>query len=96
MRFGAHGLSNIRQFHFIRATVGPTSGTEILRGADQELLADLNQTWTQQGMTVDALPDVADVANALVSLITSARCTPSVMTEAVRLVSRPQPGTSTG
>lgn len=75
--------------HVIRATIGPTRGTEILRGADQELFAELNRTWTQQGEAPDPKSEVTDVANALVSLIASARRTPSVRTEAVYLTPRP-------
>lgn len=74
----------------IRVNLGPTSGTEILRGADQDLLADLNQTWTQQGITSEAASDVVDVANTLLSLITNARRAPSVRTETVDIVPRPR------
>jgi NAD(P)-dependent dehydrogenase (short-subunit alcohol dehydrogenase family) len=76
----------------IRVNLGPTSGTEILRGADQDLLADLNQTWQRQGITSDAVCDVVDVANTLLSLIANARRTPSVRTETVHIVPRPGPG----
>lgn len=75
----------------IRVNLGPTSGTEILRGADQDLLADLNRTWAQQGITSDAVSDVVDVANTLLSLIANARRTPSVRTETVHIVPRPGP-----
>lgn len=75
----------------IRVNLGPTSGTEILRGADQDLLADLNRTWAQQGITSDSVSDVADVANTLLSLIANARRTPSVRTETVHVVPRPTP-----
>lgn len=74
----------------IRVNLGPTSGTEILRGADQDLLADLNRTWAHQGITADAVSDVVDVANTLVSLIANARRTPSVRTESVQIVPRPR------
>lgn len=73
----------------IRVNLGPTSGTEILRGADQELLADLNDTWARQGITSDVVSDVNDVANTLLSLIATARRTPSVRTETVHIVPRP-------
>jgi hypothetical protein len=76
----------------IRVNLGPTSGTEILRGADQDLLADLNNTWARQGITSDSVCDVVDVANTLLSLIANARRTPSVRTETVRIVPRPGPG----
>lgn len=73
----------------IRVSLGPTSGTEILRGADQELLADLNRTWAGQGITADSSSDVVDVANTLLSLIANSRRTPSVRTETVHIVPRP-------
>lgn len=76
----------------IRVNLGPTSGTEILRGADQDLLDDLNRTWSRQGITSDSASDVVDVANTLVSLIANARRTPSVRTETVHIV--PRPGSS--
>lgn len=76
----------------IRVDLGPTSGTEILRGADQDLLADLNQMWVRQGVTSDSACDVADVANTLLSLIANARRTPSVRTETVHVVPRPRSG----
>lgn len=72
----------------IRVNLGPTSGTEILRGADQDLLADLNRTWAKQGVTADSVSDVVDVANTLLSLIANARRTPSVRTETVHIVPR--------
>ncbi|OJZ76106.1 oxidoreductase [Mycobacterium paraffinicum] len=75
----------------IRVNLGPTSGTEILRGADRDVLADLNQTWTQQKITTDSVSDVVDVANTLLSLIANARRTPSVRTETVHIVPRPGP-----
>ncbi len=75
--------------NLIRVSLGPTSGTEILRGADQDLLADLNQMWTQQRITSDSVCDVVDVANTLLSLIANARRAPSVRTETVHIVPRP-------
>jgi NAD(P)-dependent dehydrogenase (short-subunit alcohol dehydrogenase family) len=77
----------------IRVSLGPTSGTEILRGADQDLLADLNHAWAQQRITSDSVCDVVDVANTLLSLIANARRTPSVRTETVHIVARPEPST---
>ncbi|MEW5810358.1 MAG: SDR family oxidoreductase [Actinomycetota bacterium] len=78
----------------IRVHLGPTSGTEILRGADRDVLEELNRTWAQQGITADAVSEVADVADMLLSLIASARRTPSVRLEAVHVVPRPQPDDS--
>lgn len=75
----------------IRVNLGPTSGTEILRGADQDLLADLSQTWERQKIKVDAVSDVVDVANTLLALVAIARRAPSVRTETVDIVPRPEP-----
>ncbi|OBH50378.1 SDR family oxidoreductase [Mycobacterium sp. E2479] len=74
----------------VRVNLGPTNGTEILRGADQDLLADLNNTWAQQGITSESVCDVVDVANTLLSLIANARRTPSVRIETVHIVPRPR------
>lgn len=76
--------------HVIRAMIGPTRDTEILRGVDRDLFAELNRTWVQQGEAPDPKSDVADVANALLSLVASARRTPSVRTESVYLTPRPK------
>lgn len=79
----------------IRVNLGPTSRTEILRGADQDLLADLSQTWAWQKIEVDAVSDVADVAESLLALIASARRTPSVRIETVNIVPRPETNSRT-
>jgi NADP-dependent 3-hydroxy acid dehydrogenase YdfG len=77
----------------IRVSVGPTDGTEILRGADRDLLADLYRTWAQAGQIPAKMSAIADVANALLSLIAVARANPTVVTEIVYLA--PRTGKST-
>jgi NADP-dependent 3-hydroxy acid dehydrogenase YdfG len=72
----------------IRVSVGPTDGTEILRGSDRELLADLYRSWAQHGQVPPQMSTVADVANTLVSLIAAARANPSVVAEVVHLAPR--------
>lgn len=72
----------------IRVSVGPTEGTEILRGADRDLLADLYKSWTQQGQAPSQMSALDDVANAMLSLIAVARANPSVVTDVVHLAPR--------
>lgn len=72
----------------IRVSVGPTEGTEILRGADRDLLSDLYSAWTHQGQIPAEMSAVDDVANAMLSLIAVARANPSVVTEIVHLAPR--------
>ena len=72
----------------IRVSVGPTEGTEILRGADRDLLADLYRAWAHQGQIPAKMSAVDDVANAMLSLIAMARANPSVVTDIVHLAPR--------
>ncbi len=72
----------------IRASIGPTEGTEILRGADRDLLADLYRSWAQQGQIPAQMSAVDDVANALLSFIAVARANPTVVSEIVHLSPR--------
>lgn len=78
----------------IRVSVGPTDGTEILRGADRDLLADLYRSWAQDGQIPAQMSEVGDVANAMLSFIAVARANPTVVSEVVHLAprvhSRPQ------
>ncbi|MFO7161903.1 MAG: SDR family oxidoreductase [Mycolicibacterium hassiacum] len=72
----------------IRVSVGPTEGTEILRGADRDLLAELYRSWAQEGQIPAKMSAVDDVANAMPSLIAIARANPTVVTEIVHLAPR--------
>ncbi|BBZ17797.1 oxidoreductase [Mycolicibacterium gadium] len=72
----------------IRVSVGPTEGTEILRGADRDLLADLYRTWAQEGQIPAEMSAVDDVANALLSFIAVARANPTVVSDIVHLAPR--------
>ncbi len=72
----------------IRVSVGPTDGTEILRGADRDMLADLYKIWTDEGQLPAKMSAVDDVANAMLSFIAVARANPSVVTDVVHLVPR--------
>ncbi len=72
----------------IRAAIGPTTDTEILRGADRHLLAELYSTWKDHGQIPSQMSAVADVANALASLVAAARDNPSVVAESVTLAPR--------
>lgn len=72
----------------IRVSLGPTANTEILRGADQELLAQLYRSWAQRGQLPAQMSDVMNVANTLLALISVARLNPTVITEVVELAPR--------
>jgi NAD(P)-dependent dehydrogenase (short-subunit alcohol dehydrogenase family) len=72
----------------IRVSVGPTEDTEILRGADRDLLADLYRAWVQEGQIPAEMSAVTDVANAMVSLIGISRANPTVVSDVVHLAPR--------
>lgn len=72
----------------IRVSVGPTCDTEILRGADRDLLADLYRAWARAGQIPDEMSTVHDVANAMLSLIAISRANPTVVSEIVHLAPR--------
>lgn len=72
----------------IRASIGPTKGTEILRGADLDLLDELVSSWSRSGHIPARMSDLADVANTLVSLVEAAHAYPSVISEVVHLAPR--------
>ncbi len=72
----------------IRVGVGPTAGTEILRGADRDLLAQLFRSWVEHGQLPAQMSELDDVANTLVSLVTMARANPTVVPEIVQLAPR--------
>jgi NAD(P)-dependent dehydrogenase (short-subunit alcohol dehydrogenase family) len=72
----------------IRVSVGPTEGTEILRGADRDLLAELYRAWAQEGQIPAKMSAVDDVANAMLSLIAVSRANPSVVSDVVHLAPR--------
>ena len=72
----------------IRVSVGPTDGTEILRGADRDLLAELYRSWAHECQIPAKMSAVVDVANAMLSLIAISRANPSVVTDIVHLAPR--------
>lgn len=72
----------------VRVAVGPTDDTEILRGADRDLLAELLDGWHGNRYGRTEMSSAADVAATLVSLIVTARTHPSVLPEVVRLAPR--------
>ena len=75
----------------IRVGVGPTQDTEILRGADRELLSQLFKSWVEHGQLPAQMSALRDVANTLVSLVTMAVANPSVVPEVVQLAPRIRP-----
>lgn len=72
----------------VRVGVGPTEDTEILRGADRDLLDQLLKTWVAQGALPARMSALCDVANTLVSLVTLAHENPTVVPEIVQLAPR--------
>ena len=76
------------ELSLLRVGIGPTDKTEILRGADRDLLAQLYQSWVQHGQLPARMSAVRDVANTLVSLVTTAYENPTVVPEFVQLAPR--------
>lgn len=72
----------------VRVGIGPTEGTEILRGADRDLLAVLFRSWVQHGQLPEQMSALRDVADTLVALVALARANPSVVPEIVQLAPR--------
>ncbi|MCV7172670.1 SDR family oxidoreductase [Mycobacterium manitobense] len=72
----------------IRVGIGPTEDTEILRGADRDLLAQLFQSWVQDGQLPARMSALDDVADTLLTLIAAAYANPTVVPEFVQLAPR--------
>lgn len=72
----------------IRVGMGPTKDTEILRGADRDLLNEMFESWVANGQLPAQMSALADVANTLVSLVTTAYANPTVVPEVVQLAPR--------
>lgn len=72
----------------VRVGIGPTQDTEILRGADRDLLAQLFKSWVAHGQLPAQMSVLSDVANTLVSLVTLSHANPSVVPESVQLAPR--------
>lgn len=72
----------------IRVGMGPTEGTEILRGADQDLLDELYKSWVTHGQLPPKMSELHDVANTLVALIVTAHANPTVVADVVQLAPR--------
>ncbi|WP_179475538.1 SDR family oxidoreductase [Mycolicibacterium vinylchloridicum] len=76
------------ELSLIRVAIGPTKDSEILRGADRHLLAELYRAWKDHGQIPPQMSEIADVANTLASLVAAARDNPSVVAESVTLAPR--------
>ncbi|MGV0745883.1 SDR family oxidoreductase [Mycolicibacterium sp. XJ870] len=76
------------ELSILRVGIGPTEDTEILRGADRDLLAQLFESWVEHGQLPARMSALNDVANTLVSLVTTAHENPSVVPEFVQLAPR--------
>lgn len=72
----------------VRVGICPTEGTEILRGADRDLLAQLFESWVEHGQLPARMAALDDVANTLLSLVLTAHENPSVVPEFVQLSPR--------
>jgi NAD(P)-dependent dehydrogenase (short-subunit alcohol dehydrogenase family) len=75
----------------VRVGIGPTADTEILRGADRDLLSLLFRSWVEHGQLPAQMSALEDVANTLVSLVGTAHANPSVVPEIVQLSPRIRP-----
>ena len=76
------------ELSIVRVGIGPTADTEILRGADRDLLSLLFRSWVEHGQLPAQMSVLTDVANMLVSLVISAYSNPSVVPEIVQLSPR--------
>jgi NADP-dependent 3-hydroxy acid dehydrogenase YdfG len=76
------------ELSIVRVGIGPTEDTEILRGADRDLLAVLFRSWVQHGQLPAQMSALQDVAESLVSLVSMAHANPSVVAEVVQLAPR--------
>ncbi len=76
------------ELSLLRVGICPTDGTEILRGADRDLLAQLFESWVEHGQLPAKMAAVDDVANTLLSLVLTAHENPSVVPEVVQLAPR--------
>ena len=68
--------------------IGPTQDTEILRGADRDLLDELFGSWVRNRQLPGQMSALTDVANTVVSVVTMAHANPSVVPEVVQLAPR--------
>jgi NADP-dependent 3-hydroxy acid dehydrogenase YdfG len=76
------------ELSLVRVGIGPTSDTEILRGADRDLLSLLFRSWVEHGQLPAQMSALTDVANTLVSLVITAHENPTVVPEIVQLSPR--------
>jgi NADP-dependent 3-hydroxy acid dehydrogenase YdfG len=76
------------ELSIIRVGMGPTQDTEILRGADRDLLSQLFESWVEHGQLPAQMSALGDVANTLVSLVTTSYANPTVVPEVVQLAPR--------
>lgn len=79
------------ELSIVRVGIGPTADTEILRGADRDLLSVLWKSWVAHGQLPAQMSALNDVANTLVSLVITAHENPSVVPEIVQLAPRIKP-----
>jgi NADP-dependent 3-hydroxy acid dehydrogenase YdfG len=80
------------ELSIMRVGIGPTADTEILRGADRDLLSLLFRSWVEHGQLPAQMSTLNDVADTLVSLVLTAYSNPSVVPEIVQLSPRIRKG----
>ncbi|MCW2516039.1 MAG: oxidoreductase [Mycobacterium sp.] len=76
------------ELSIVRVGMGPTQDTEILRGADRDLLAQFFESWVEHRQLPAQMSALRDVASTLVSLVTLSHANPSVVPEVVQLAPR--------
>ncbi|OJZ76175.1 oxidoreductase [Mycobacterium paraffinicum] len=78
----------------IRLGIGPTADTELMRGADQDLVVELTELWRREGRLPETMAAVSDVAELVVATIATARSTETVVAESVQFRPRLATGTN--
>lgn len=68
----------------IRLGIGPTAGTELMRGADEDLVTEMTELWRRDGRVPEKMAGVTDVAAMIVTTIATARRTDSVVAESIQ------------
>lgn len=81
-------LPHLSENGVVRVGIGRPAETEILRGADRDLLSLLFRSWVEHGQLPAQMSTLNDVANTLVSLVITAHANPSVVPEIGQLSPR--------
>lgn len=68
----------------IRLGIGPTADTELMRGADEDLVHELTELWRRDGRLPEKMAAVTDVAEMVTATIAAARRSDTVVAESVQ------------